>query len=68
MGRDDLYCLAHPHLKKQNNDTLRGKRDFSIGAVKQAEKLPRGQPVEARGPFNLLEAVLKGTAPPERAA
>ncbi|KAK4810669.1 hypothetical protein QYF61_007469, partial [Mycteria americana] len=39
-----------------------------VRAVKQVEKIHQGQPVQTRGPFNLLEAILKGTAPPEGVA
>ncbi|KAK4811127.1 hypothetical protein QYF61_019758 [Mycteria americana] len=39
-----------------------------VRAVKQVEKIHQGQPVETRGPFNLPEAILKGTAPPEGVA
>jgi len=36
-----------------------------VRAVKQDEKTHQGQPVQISQPFNLLETVLKGTAPPE---
>jgi len=39
-----------------------------VQAVKQVEKKHQGQPVQPRQPFDLLEAILKRTAPPEGAA
>ena len=36
-----------------------------VQAGKQVGKIRQEQPVQARGPFNLLETVLKGTTPPE---
>ncbi|KAK4810748.1 hypothetical protein QYF61_007722 [Mycteria americana] len=42
-----------------------GQKDLYF---KQVEKIHQGQPVQDRGPFNLLEAILKGTAPPEGVA
>ncbi|KAK4810552.1 hypothetical protein QYF61_004515, partial [Mycteria americana] len=45
-----------------------GLDDLKVRAAKQVEKIHQGQPVQTRGPFNLLEAILKGTAPPEGVA
>ena len=39
-----------------------------VRAVKQVEEIHQGQPVQTRGPFKSLEAILKGTAPPEGVA
>ena len=36
-----------------------------VRAVKQVEKIRQEQAVQTRGPFNLLDTILKGTAPPE---
>lgn len=49
-------------------DALNRKRGFLslVKIVRQVEKIYQRQPVQSRGPFNLLEAVLEGTAIPER--
>ncbi|KAK4807137.1 hypothetical protein QYF61_018478, partial [Mycteria americana] len=51
-------------------DPIIAKWGFAEHATyfKQVEKIHQGQPVQTRGPFNLLEAILKGTAPPEGVA